>query len=325
MGCEDEPALSPAWFRAERPGVFQDELIAERGHVSILEMTIASLLLIGALLARAEELPKKLPAKTAVAAAAEPVPKATPSEAVTAAPKDAATAAKEAASAPKDAATVAPKKAAQSEAAKASDLLKSPEPLRKRTYVGIDGGLSADLLVTDNKTGVFGAGMGKHIGLSASFFGDKPTGLKARVEYVNFEQQILSNKPQDSIVTGGYLKTMQQNYWLASLGAEFRNEGLFGRQFFWEAALGYAFGQPSQYTVIIKQTNDEVHSGFLNPASGPFLGLGTGFRRQFRDNWTSTFAFRSIVTFKGAFGEPFDGELYIPVPFLFSFGLERTF
>ncbi|MEQ1877355.1 MAG: hypothetical protein ABL958_11985 [Bdellovibrionia bacterium] len=276
--------------------------------------TVASFILLS-LMARAE-LPKTLPKKPDVGAVAQTAPVVAPEDAVTAAP------AKAQAPAP------APKRtapAANSETAKQSEALRNPESLRKRTYVGVDGGLSADLVVSDTKTGVFGAGLGKQIGLYGSFFGDKPTGLKVRVEYVNFEQQILNSKPQDSVITNGYLKTMQQNYWLASMGAEFRNEGLFGRQFFWEAALGYAFGQPSQYTVILEQTSDEVHSGFLNPASGPFLGLGTGFRRQFRDNWTSTFAFRSIVTIKSAFGEPFDGELYIPVPFMFSFGVERTF
>lgn len=213
----------------------------------------------------------------------------------------------------------------QAETLKQSDVVKGPEPKRNKTLVGFDGGLSADLVVSDKQTGVFGAGMGKHFGAYGSFFADRSTGLKVRLDYLNLEQQILSSKPQPSVIANGYLKTLQQNYWLLSAGAEFRNEGLFGRQFFWEAALGYAFGQPSQYTVLVKQTNDEIHAGHVTPASGPVLGLGMGFRRQFREKWMATFALRSVLSYQGAFGEPFTGEMYVPVPFLFSFGVERGF
>ncbi|HEX4924543.1 MAG TPA: hypothetical protein VFV50_10670 [Bdellovibrionales bacterium] len=195
----------------------------------------------------------------------------------------------------------------------------------RRVYVGIDGGFSGDFLVSNTQTGAFGSGIGSQYGVSASLFAEKKIGLKIRVERLDFEEQIYGDKATESLLANSYLKSAQQNYWAISLGAEWRSEGFFGRQFFWETGLGYAVGQPSQYTLLVKQVSDELHFRHINPENSVFVNLGAGFRREFRDRWNVVFVLRTVLLTKTVYGAPFTDEFYVPVPFMLSIGIERAF
>jgi hypothetical protein len=196
---------------------------------------------------------------------------------------------------------------------------------RRKILVGVDGGFSGDFLISDPKTGAFGLGLGSHYGMNANFFANQTVGLKVRIEHLSFQESAIGDKGTDYILTNSYLKTMQQNYWAVSLGMEWRSDGFFGRQFFGEVLLGYGIGQPSQYTVIVKQSPDELHYGMISPENTILISAGGGFRREFRDRLSAVFSTRFLAPIKSVYAGPFSNELFIPVGILFSLGLEFGF
>jgi hypothetical protein len=201
---------------------------------------------------------------------------------------------------------------------------KQIEKPRKKYLMGVDLGLSADFLFSDPKTGAFGAGLGHHYGMNANIFADHVTGLKIRLERVNFEETLIGEKSTESLLADSKLKWAQQQYWIFSLGAEWRSEGFFGRQFFAEALLGYGVGQPSQYVLINKNSN-ELSPAYLNTENAFFVSFGGGFRREFRENWNILFSLRTTVPLKTVYAGPWSEQLFIPVPLMFSAGFERAF
>lgn len=191
------------------------------------------------------------------------------------------------------------------------------------TTYGFEFGPSLDLLAADLATNTFGLGLGSQWGLTAAGEEKLPYAIKLRFEKVSLREENLNKTPSNALIGNTTLKALEQYWWLFHVGIEGRIEAQ-GQRLFWEATTGYSVGQNTRAQLRSNLLDGNLIDYSLTTRSFLFLGGGIGMRRNVYGVETVCSA-RTFFILNSIYTGTYQEQAFIPIPLLFSVGIEKTF
>lgn len=188
--------------------------------------------------------------------------------------------------------------------------------------IGGDFGGNLDFMISDQQTQAFGIGLGTHWGFYTVTNRKTSLNYKLSIESVFLREETMGPSSSDYLVPATHLKSLGQNLFIIAPGIEYRiDKGHY--QFFYEAFLGYGIGGAVKNYVKSTVVDGSITEVPATTNSTFILGGGFGFKKRYQNRFSLFTSLRTLFMFAKPFQDAaYDGKSLLPLPFLFSLGLE---